>query len=359
MNDRFGARAVLPISLLLIGISLVLSSFATALWQLAILYGVSASIGFSGASNVTATSVAARWFQKKRGTAMGIVLTGMAAGQLVVVPMTLYLVTEYEWRFSMLVLGLIVGCVFSPLTYLFMRSKPSDMGLKPYGEEEHPEEQENHEVGSAQPKPKLVQESVSIYSIMKTKSFWMLTIPYFICGFTDMGFIATHFIPYTEAKGVPIGWIAFTFTLIAFFNLVGTFGTGYLSDRIHRGKLLAVIYSLRAVTFISLFTVDSMFALVVFGILYGATEMASIAPTSSICAHLFGRYSIGTILGFISVSHQFGAAAGSLIPGLFYDWLGSYSLIIMISVLLLGTSAMIVSRIPDTEQKEAKGLFQK
>ncbi|WP_348635136.1 MFS transporter [Paenibacillus sp. PvP091] len=347
MNDRYGARPVLTVSMLLIGISLIISSYITDFWQLAIVYGIIASIGFSGASNVTGTAAAARWFHKKQGTVMGIVLSGMAVGQLIIVPVSLYIISTYHWRISMLVSGLIITFLIVPLCYFFMRSKPSDIGLQAYGEEESTQHTNTeHESTDS------LEQKQSVYAIMKSKYFWMIAAPYFICGFTDVGFVQTHFIPYTEGTGVPTRWIMLTLSLIAIFNLFGTVGSGYLSDKMHRGKLLAIIFTLRAITYMILLSTDSIAALIIFGMIYGLTDVAAITPTSSVCAHLFERYSIGVIFGFISVSHQVGAAAGSWIPGLLYDLYGSYTLSIWFSAIFLVISAWVVYQIPDTQKKE-------
>lgn len=354
MNDRFGARAVLTVSLLLIGLALVLSSFATNIWQLAFLYGVIGSVGFSGASNVTATAVAARWFVKKRGLAMGIVLSGMATGQLLLVPLSLYMITMYSWRTAMLVFGLVIGLGFTLLCYLFIRSKPSDVGLSPYGEIELPEKRPDRAETAKSKHP--AEKTESIFTILKIRMFWILTVPYFICGFTDMGLIATHLIPFAEGKGFSVAFVSLLFSIIAVFNIAGTIGSGHLSDRFDRGKLLAIIYAVRGLTFLLLLNSGSNVSLVMFAVLYGISEMASIAPTSSLCAHLFGRHSIGAIFGFISVSHQIGAAVGSFIPSLFYDFTGSYTPIIVISVALLLLSSLIMLKVPDTEAKEGAAL---
>ena len=87
--------------------------------------------------------------------------------------------------------------------------------------------------------------------------------------------------------------------------------------------------------------------LIPFAFVYGVTEMASIAPTNSLTTQLVDRYSIGTILGFMSISHQMGGAIGSWVPGLLYDLTGSYDLIIGLSVFLLLGSALLVLRVPD------------
>ncbi|MFA7467994.1 MAG: MFS transporter [Desulfotomaculaceae bacterium] len=349
LSDRYGTRLILAVSLFLAGTALVLASVANQLWQLVLLYGIVASIGLAGASNVTASAIVAHWFVEKRGLAMGLVLSGMAVGQLVVTPVSLYLIANYDWRLSMFVISLII-LIILPVCYMFVRSKPEDIGLRPYGEKDEAvaEQASSSSVGKI--------NSDSIFAVMKERAFWLLTIPYFICGFTDVGLIGTHFIPFAEEKDFPIIIIGTVMAIIASFNIVGTIGTGYLSDRLNRSKLLATIYWIRGVMFILVITAESPAALYVFAVLYGATEMASIAPTSSLCAHLFKQYSIGAVFGFVSVSHQLGAAVGSLVPGVLYDLTGSYSIVFIMSIILLWGSGLLVRLVPDTPKISGESM---
>lgn len=348
LSDRFGTRIVLTGSLFLVGISLVMSAMATQLWQLIILYGVIGSIGLAGGSNVTATAILTRWFVANRGLAVGLAISGMAVGQLVLAPVSLYLIANYDWRFSLTAIGLAIIFIIAPLCSAFIRSKPEDMSLKPYGDIEESKKEEINPVSNQG-----TAVNASIFAVMKERTFWALTLPYFVCGFTDIGLIGTHFIPFAEGRGFSLAIIATAFSIIAIANIIGTIGTGYLSDRLNRSKLLAAIYGIRGVIFVLLLTAESPVALIIFALVYGLTEMASIAPTSSLCAHLFNQYSIGAVFGFVSVSHQLGAAFGSLVPGILYDLSGSYGISIAISIALLWGSGLLVMKVPDPQ----KGSF--
>ena len=342
LNDHFGGRIVTTICVLLIGGSLLLSSQATHIWQLFIYYGVGFSLGIAGCSNVTAAAILTRWFVARRGFALGLAVSGMAVGQLIIVPSTLFLITQYNWRTAMTAVSLTILIVIVPLMLIFLRSKPEDAGLQPYGLTIDPLDKApkfNQHFDSA---PK-----TSVVAVVKQRVFWQLTIPYFICGFTDVGLINTHLIPLTQAKGFPISIVALTFSTIAIFNILGTIATGYMSDHFNRSRQLGLIYALRAGTFIFLLSIENPWLLIPFAVVYGATEMASIAPTSSLTAHLFDQYSFGTILGVMSVSHQVGGALGSWIPGLLFDLTGSYSFIVIISVVLLIGSAIMVLGVPE------------
>ena len=338
LTDRFGARSVLTVSMFLVGTALLLCSVAHQLWQLALLYGVVLSLGLTGGSNITWAATVTCWFSANRGLALGLSLSGMAVGQLVVVPLSLYLIAGHGWRFTMGAVGCVILAVFMPLMFLLVRSRPQDLGLMPYGEPQ---------LAQGEPASRQQPEGESVFSILRQRVFWQLTIPYFICGFTDVGLVDTHYIPFAQGKGISMAVIAFTFSLVALFNIVGTIGTGHLADRWHRSRLLAMIYAVRAVSFVLLLASDRPWMLTLFAVVYGATEMASIAPVSSLCAHLFRKNSIGVIFGLVSVSHQLGGALGSLVPGIVYDLTRSYTPVFLLSIVLLAAGALLVSRVPD------------
>jgi sugar phosphate permease len=343
LNDLLGGRIVPSVSIFLIGGCLVLSAKATHIWQMFVLYGLILSFGIAGCSAVTASAIISRWFKAKQGFAIGLAVSGMAVGQLIVVPAALFLINLYNWRLTIFIFGLVTLLLVLPLMFLFVRSKPEELGRQPYG---HTETGEEKPVPDQETRT-VEKDQLPVFGVVRQKTFWMLTIPYFICGFTDVGLINTHLIPLSEGRGFPVTIVALTFSIIAICNIGGTIGTGYLSDHFNRSRQLGLIYAVRAVTFIFLLTMKNPWLLIPFAFVYGVTEMASIAPTNSLTTQLFDRYSIGTILGFMSISHQMGGAIGSWVPGLLYDLTGSYDLIIGLSVFLLLGSALLVLRVPE------------
>jgi sugar phosphate permease len=339
-TDQLGARFVLTASILLTGGGLYLSSLATDFWQLIITYGLIASIGMVGASPVTATAVVARWFEKKQGAVLGLVLSGMSVGQMVMGPLCIFLIDHYDWRFALSVLGLGILLV-GPLCYFFLKSRPEDLGLLPYGAEGRNPGPE------PDPAPQRTA-AASPFSVFRNKIFWYLALPYFVCGFTDVGFTSTHFIPYAEGRGYSAVLIAAAYSLIAAANIAGTIGAGALSDRFNRSRLLTAVYWLRAAIFLLLFTLlDHPAGLLLFAVVYGLTERATITPTSSLCAHHFKDLSVGMVFGYVSIAHHLGGTLGSYIPGFLYDLAGSYVISFIIMIALLAGSGLMVARVAD------------
>ena len=139
---------------------------------------------------MVAASLVTHWFAKKRGFVLGIIASGQAVGTLILVPATIFLVEAHGWRYAVLLLGQIVTFGLTPLLALFIRSKPADINLAPYGDGETP-------AGAGVQKEKV---PISLGVIFRNRVFWLLSISYFICGFTDIGFTGTHFIPFAEGR---------------------------------------------------------------------------------------------------------------------------------------------------------------
>jgi len=376
LDDIFGKGVVLSAGIFLLGISLFLASRATAIWQVYALYGVGFSLGVAGSCSAVSSAIITHWFKEKRGFALGLTASGMAIGQLILVPVNLFVIETHGWRTAMSALGIIIVVVVGPLFIFLLRSRPAEKGLKPYGYKEtaaigEPGEtggtgeisetaaideivvlSETGETGApAAPVAPTAKKQMPIINVFKTKALWQLTIPYFVCGFTDVGLIQTHLIPMTQGRNFPVTSVALAFSLIAAFNIAGSIITGHLSDHFSRSRQLAIIYSVRAATYILLIFLRQPWMLIPFAVTYGFVEMASVAPTNAIAVQLFDGYSIGTLLGLVSVSHQIGGAVGSWIPGLLYDLTGTYTLILIVSILMLSGASLMVMRVPDIIKK--------
>ena len=342
LNDRFGRGVVPTAGIFIMGASLLLLSLAVQLWQVFVLFGVVFSLGYAACTSSIPVAIISNWFVKKRGFALGLVMAGFAVGQLILVPANLFFVSSAGWKTTMAVLGVIIMAGVGALFLLLLRSKPEEKGLRPYGYSETSED--ILPAGRAAPEG---SRSLPLLSVVKMRVFWQLAIPYFICGFTDSGVIQTHLIPIAEGKGLPVSSVALAFILIAIANIAGTILTGHLSDHFSRTRQLAIIYSLRAVTYVFLIALDQPGLLLVFALIYGITEMASIAPTNSLTIQSFEGFSIGAILGLVTVSHHIGGAIGSWIPGLVYDLTGSYYPVLVLAIIMLSCGALIALRIPE------------
>ena len=358
LNDHIGKNIIPVVSIFLMGFSLLLLSRATQIWQVYALFGVGFSLGVTGCRDSVVGGIIANWFMKKRGLALGFLMVGSALGQLILVPVNMFIIERYSWRTAMGTLSIIIMAVVGPLFIIFLRYKPEDKGLKPYGYEEPAAGGTDggtdggaYSGAAGGSTPANTKKSLPILGIFKLKSLWFIAVTYFICGFTDVGIIYTHLIPLSDGKGFPQNIAAIAISIIALVNIGATIVTGHISDHYSRKRALAAIYAFRALTYVFLILLGRPALLLVFAALYGMVEMASAAPTNSLAMQLFEKYSVGAVLGVIGVCHQLGGAAGSWLPGLLYDMTGSYTIVLGLAVVLLLAGALTVLQIPEPDKK--------
>jgi sugar phosphate permease len=131
--NRFGVRRVIAGSLLVVSTAVALTTRMSASWQLVMLWGVLVGCGTGMTALVLGATVVNRWFTAQRGVVMGVLTASTATGQLVFLPILAALVERHGWRSAAL---LIAGCAAAviPFALLFIRERPADLGLLPYGE---------------------------------------------------------------------------------------------------------------------------------------------------------------------------------------------------------------------------------
>jgi MFS family permease len=336
--DRLGVRKTISFSALIVGLSIIMTFFVTSTWELMLLYGVIGSIGFGGASGVAASVAVTHWFVKKRGLALGMITAGTSAGQLVLVPASLLLVESVGWKPTVLILGALLTVVVFPVLLLFFRNSPSEKGVRSYGED----------LGNpSDEKPREKVEDMTLRGI-RTRIFWFLALPFFVCGYTTSGLMDTHLIPYAHDHGFSTDVTGAAVSLLAAFNIVGTLVSGQIADYWNNRRFLGFLYGMRGISIILLMVTDQPYLLFAFAILFGLVDFATVAPTSMLAAEYFKRYSVGMVIGWLYLSHQVGSALGAYIPGVLYDWTGGYSFSLLSAIVLLAGASILSLLLPET-----------
>ena len=169
-----------------------------------------------------------------------------------------------------------------------------------------------------------------------------LSVPYVICGFTDLGLISTHFVPLAEGRGISPSVIAWALAVIATVNLGSNLITGHLADRVNLTTLLSVMYLWRALSIAFLVVASDPTSILLFAAINGMVDAATIAPTAALCAQLYGPGKMGTAYGLLSAAHQFGAAAGAYLIGALYVRTQSYGAGLILSVVLLVIAGLMI-----------------
>lgn len=351
--DRYGVRSILSFSILLVGISTLLTFFVTSPWQLMLIYGILASIGFGGSSNVAGTIAISNWFVKKKGLALGLMSAGTAAGQLLLVPLSLILNAQFGWKTTVVILGCFLTFIIFPLLFLFIRTYPYEKNRKAYGDLTS----QVHDEPLSKPQSKAV---LSIFQLLKKKEFLFLMIPFFVCGVTTTGLMDTHLIPFAQYCGFSPTITGVAVSLLAGFNIFGTVLSGYLADRWSCRYMLAFLYGTRALSIVLLlvivhntslfgFFISQSHLLIIFAISFGVVNFATVAPTVKLATDYFKNLSVGAVVGWLYLSHQLGSALGSFLPGILFDLTGAYDVSFIASIFLLIAAVIFSLLLPTTE----------
>ncbi len=316
LADRWGPRRVMLASCCILGAGTLLSARITSLWEIYLTAGVLMAAGSGGLAMATAATVAARWFEARRGVVLGLLGGAMSAGQLVVVPLALWLTLTLGWRQSFLWLGVALLILVIPLTLWLVRDDPAEVGLQPYG------------AGQATPAsagPTPAAGRVSLGEAMQVPAFWLLAGSFFVCGYTSNGLVLTHLVPHAAGHGFTEMHAAQALGVMGAMNIIGTVASGWICDRFGRKGPLAFYYGVRGLSLLFLLLVWDVPSLHLFAAIFGLNYISTVPPTTALTANIFGRYAVGTLSGWIFFSHQVGSALGAALGGLIFQATGTYT----------------------------------
>jgi len=342
LMERFGLRVVTVGALITIAGGALLTTLMKSPWELYLLWGVVVGVGTGSMASVLAANVAARWFVERRGVVLGALTAAGATGQLIFLPALGYLAENVGWRYVSITVA--VGALaVAPLIAVFLRNRPSDVGLRAYGatEDDKPVAATGSPIANAFRGLRLG---------VKSRDFWLLGGSFFICGASTNGLIGTHLIPASVDHGMAEVTAASLLAVIGVFDVVGTLASGYLTDRFDSRKLLFVYYGLRGLSLLALpYAFGSpQFGLILFIVFYGLDWVATVPPTVQLARKVFGQQNFAIVYGWIFAAHQIGAAAIAFAAGAVRTVFGDYQIAFMFSGLLCLLAAGMVLRIART-----------
>jgi MFS family permease len=362
LMDRFGIRRVTASALLLIAAGSALTVFVRASWQLVLSWGVLVGLGTGSMALVFAATVAQRWFVRRRGLVTGILTAGSATGQLVFLPVVAAVTDRSGWRVASLVIAAAALAVV-PLVVLALRDHPADRGVTAYGAEDQAPDPTIRPIEPDQiPVPARAGAAGSALTALRqaarTRTFWALMAGFAICGATTNGLIGTHFVPAAHDHGMGATTAAGLLAVVGVFDIVGTIGSGWLTDRYDPRLLLGFYSFFRGVglAMLPMLLSDSVHpSVVAFVVVYGLDWVATVPPTVALCRELFGAS--GTVVfGWVFASHQVGAALASVAAGVTRDQTGTYTAAWLGAALLCVVAAVISVRVRRVESETRESL---
>jgi MFS family permease len=318
LADRWGPRRVIALSIVLLGVGTISTAFVRELWHVYVTAGILMALGAGGAGLTAGSTVIARWFEARRGLAIGLAGAAISLGQLGIIPLAAVLTANQGWRASYLVLGLGLLAFVFPVVAGFIRNEPEERGLQPYG--------------ATGPLRTSVETAalqragrVSLTDALRVPQLWLLMATQFACGYSSIGMILTHFMPHALEHGFTEIQASMALGVMGAMNVVGTIASGWICDRFGRCGPLATFYLVRGMSLLLLPYVWNVPSLQVWAAIFGLNYFSTVPPTTTLTANIFGRYSVGELSGWIFFAHQVGAALGAAIAGWAFEWSGTYT----------------------------------
>lgn len=345
LMERYGLRAVMCTGLALVGFGMAMVTMASQLWQLFIVWSLMLGIGTGMTALVLGAVVANRWFVARRGLVVGALAASSATGQLAFLPIAAWMIEHWGWRSA--VVPVFVGAIVIGLLALaFVRNRPSDLGLLPFG-------RTAKEAAALSSGPASAMNWRTPFVVLReaasNRTFWILAGTFFICGLSTNGLVQTHFISLCGDYGMSAVPAASVLAMMGAFDFVGTILSGWLSDRYDNRKLLFWYYGLRGLSLFWLPHSDfTIYGLSLFAMFYGLDWIATVPPTVKLAGAAFGPQKAGLVFGWVFAAHQLGAATAAYGAGFARTLLLTYTpaLYVAGAACLLAAVLVLVIRRP-------------
>ncbi len=337
---RFGTRIVITIALILMGATLILTGLAQS-FGFAFAMRLLTGLG-NGASYVPAMALGSAWFaMQRRGFATGIVSAGIGIGMMIAgfgVPQVLNAFGAEGWRYSWYILGGAVT-IIAGIVYLFVRSRPDEMGLQQVGEIQQETESSASDSGETQKAPALQWTEV-----IKMGAVWYLGVVYFFYGMSYIIYL-TFFTSYLHDMGVDQIWAGRLFGWLGALSIFCGVIWGGISDRLGRSKgaalaylVLALAYIIYALSFFIYQAYEIKFGFILSAIFFGLTAWSIPTIMAAAAGDFVGPRLAPAGLGFITLFFGIGQAIGPALGGYLRDVTQTFTIpfLVAAAISLLG-----------------------
>ncbi|MBT8368143.1 MAG: MFS transporter [Deltaproteobacteria bacterium] len=338
LTDRLGARRVITICILILGIAIILMGTVNSFWSACLFFGF-AGLGATGLWAPVITLVQ-RWFTfHRRGFALGILSTGFGLGFATIGAVFPWIVKYYSWRYAWFLLGALALAMVAVNAY-FLRSDPVRAGVQPWGEKQDKTDRNAGKAEYATP------QRIALSSLFHNRRFWMIGWSYFAIAYALYG-ITTFMVDYAKYQlNMPLQQASLLATIHGICQIAGVLIVLPLSDYIGRRKTIMVSNAVITccLALIPLVGESPMMLYAVIGslaVFYGATF-----PIYGACAgDYFPREIMGTVIGAWTPFYGLGAILTHWVTGLLRDVTGVYNQAFIINVVMSALAILLISMV--------------
>ncbi len=311
--DKYGPKRVVLVLGVITGLSLVLTSRVQTPLQFYFTYSVLLAFGTGAMYNIVVSTIS-RWFEKKRGTALGIMGAGASLGLMVMAPISAWMIATLGWRGAYLLTGVIAWGLIVPAA-LLLKKDPGEIGATLDGTAS--------QVGSVVG-PTAPSKEFSFRGLLKDRNFWYHSIVWFFYAFC-LSMVMSHLVPRAQDAGFAPLKAAVLLSLLSAIVIPARILGGMVADKVDRRKITAVLALVLAGLMLWLAVAESMWMLYLFVIFFGLVSGLLDPSTMALCTDVFDTQNLATLMGILLVSWGLGSACGTYVAGAVFDHFGSYS----------------------------------
>lgn len=332
--DRFGPRLVLSCAGVLLGLSYVMITQITVVWELYVFYSILFGVGLA-AHDVGTLSTIARWFKRRRGLMTGFVKSGGGVGQVVVPIFVAALIAGPGWRTACLVLGVTV-IVLQVGAAQILKHNPGLLGLRPDGEEAPVAADAAISDGHETPPVAWEESGVTFKEALRSATLWKLCVAKF-CDLFCLFTVIIHIAPFAADQGLSPTTGAALLSVIGGMSIVGRMVMGGAFDLIGGRLSLVISFAGLFLSLVLLQFAGPAWTLFLFVLIYGPAHGGFFTITAPSVAEFFGTRAHGALFGLVVSCGTVGATLGPIVAGWLFDEMGNYSVAFG---LLLGMSVI-------------------
>lgn len=317
--DKYGPRKLMLAGISVCGLGYLLLSQTMSLPYFFLVYIVLIQGGISlGMGNAPTTAVA-NWFQRRRGTAMGIVNLGASFGGIFSAPLA-WIITSFKWNGALIVAGITVWIIGLPMA-LIVRHKPEPYGYLPDGR--IPINSDISDSKNVETSEEDVEINFTAKQALKTMAFWSIGLT-FAARQLVTGSVALFLVPLLQERGMSLTEAASIITLMSFIGMPGRVGFAWLGDKYDKRWVMATCFIFQSIGLILFIILGGNIGITFFLILYAPAYSGVLPLLPAIQADYFGRNQFATIRGLMAPVGTASVVLGPIIVGIIHNFFNSY-----------------------------------
>ncbi len=339
LSDRYGYRKFILAGIFLVGISYLLTSRITSLWQLYLFLGAVVGIGIP-VFFIPIVSITTRWFGSKSSLANGIIASGFGWAQIVTPPVATYLILQYSWEISLIILGM-AALVLGTVAWYFIRA-PENTGNEPPSEPTG--------IDSQKATPPGAEGNYTLSKALRTPAFWILFLV-LMTSSASFQMVVIHIVIAAIDTGITPEAAAFILTLSGITNTAGRLTLGGLATKIGNKTVLLLSLALQALALFFLAGAIDIRAFYIIAAVHGLGYGGVTPLIPTLTGSFFGTRSIGSVFGVLITAYTIGGAFGPLLGGYVFDVTGSYYTAFLVAAIVMAATFLLCLLLKPPQRK--------